>query len=368
MITLLNNSKNKTLLRFIIIALIMLLSMSVLSQSVYADNASAEPTVAENPEHPLDPGFDKPNWEGTGMSYTEWWRSVYDDLKEQDGPLMAFCWGVVTTVAGANPDFSLATVGADIYRFSSYSGKWITGNNNSTLIHAGKNMYQSMSTVGLALIFLYFLIEILDEVQADNFNVEHLIKKLITLAVAIIVVLNGAQIFDYISQLGDALISDAVDTAAVGSAVNPRVKELGETLLGAETENGFVSAFKRNLYALGLIAENIIPWLITIVALLIIYLISFSRFIEFLVRFAFAPIGMAPLVSGGAKSAGMRYIKKFASCVIQGAVCVLAIGSVSIIQSLANEVNSILAGILLPLTLIGFVTKSQRIADDIVGV
>lgn len=285
------------------------------------------------------------------------------------GTFGGICWDVVSTTAGCNPHFNLTSIAGSIYKVASYSGKFEYGNltGDSSLIGAGQNMYNYMKVVGMCLIFLYFLIDLLDEVQADSFTIERLIKHLLTLTIAIVVLNIGGEIFNYICQLGDALIEDSKVSALNGEM--GEMDDIYNSLIGtAPDKGGAIFGLKLFIKAIGLLAEHVIPFLITFVAYLIAYLISFSRFIEILVRFAFAPIGMAQLVSGGAKGPGMRYIKKFASCVLQGAVCVLAFGTVSIIQSATTLVGAFFTSVLVPITLIGFLLKTSRIADDICGV
>lgn len=296
------------------------------------------------------------------------WESMRNEIEDKCGVFGALAWDVGTAAAGYNPNFNLMTIAGDIYKISSYSGSWALGGTRYSvnLIDAGKAMYEVMKVVGLALIFLYFLIEILDEVQSDHFNIEHLIKKLLTLTIALIVLNQGADIFNYICQLGDALINDVHGTA--DDRAPGDVQVLYQTLIHAGDSGGIFSALIAFITCVGIICDNAIPFLFTLVAYLIAYLTSFSRFIEILVRFTFAPVGCASLVSGGSKGPGMRYIKKFASCVLQGAVAVMAFGCVSIITQASNELNEVFSGILLPLTLIGFISKVGRIADDIVGV
>ena len=292
------------------------------------------------------------------------WQAFRDSLEVD---LLKVAWDIGSTAAGGNPNFSLTGIAKQIYRIP--TGKWINFSGKSySMVDAAVAMYDVFKIIGIALILLYFLIEILDEVQADNFNFEHLIKKLITLVIAILVIMNGPTILRTVCDLGDSLLDDAEQAAAVGNQTNPYIDQLKDSLNDAQNEGGLLSYVKAALAGLGIIVDNLLPYLLYFVVLLVAFLISFSRFIEILVRFAFAPVGMAPLVSGGSKSAGYRYIKKFAAVLLQGAVCVLAFGAANVVIGYSNEVASFFAKILVPLTLIGFILKSQRIAEDIVGV
>lgn len=300
------------------------------------------------------------------------WQTYRDDIYDEYGDWGGVMWDIASTAKGCNPHFNLTTVAKSIYKFSTYEGKWtinaaIGGTSTSTtLIESCVLMYEGVAVIGIALIFLYFLIDLLDEVQADNFTIERLIKKLITLTVAIVVVNIGGNILATICEFSDALIDDLSGVVALGSMQS--MEDLYKGLIGLHQDAGFLSQIIIFLDMLAIIVENLIPYLLTYVLFLIVYLLSFSRFVEIVVRFVMAPIGIAQLVSGGAKGPGMRYIKKFASCALQGAVCIVAYGSQQVIQNNADEVNSIFIAIILPLTILGFLLKSGKIADDIVGV
>lgn len=293
------------------------------------------------------------------------WLSYRNQIESKINGFAASCWDVATTAGNCNPHFNFSTIAGTIYKFSTYDGKWLDGGGTS-IIAAGKAMYESMSVVGICLIFLFFLIDLLDEVQADSFTIEHLIKKLLTLTVAIVVLDMGGEIFDYLCQLGDALINDASKAASAGNQV--KLDTLFNQLIKVGEQSGLLSSILAALACVGILLENIVPYILMLVAVIIAYLVGFGRFIEVLVRFAFAPIGMAQLVSGGAKGPGMRYIKKFASVVLQGAVCTLAFGCVTILTNASSGLNAVLSMLLVPITLIGFLLKVGRIADDICGV
>ena len=90
-------------------------------------------------------------------------------------------------------------------------------------------------------------------------------------------------------------------------------------------------------------------------------------------RIMFAPIGVANMFSSGGQHAqGVIYMKKFASISIQGAVMLGVIVASQYVR-LAGSTGgtgdaSLFTAILLPLAVIGLITKSKSLSDDIVGV
>lgn len=309
---------------------------------------------------------------GTGKTFQEYKDSLIS-AGGGAGSTYGFIYDILCVISGCHPDFSFSAMAGSLYKFASFQGDLgefvenITGKRETfTLLSAAQAMYRAFKVAGIALILLYFLIEIMDEVQADNFNVEHLVKKLISLAIAILVMQQGDKILGLIVELGDALIDDANQVAQAGKEeLYTHYEMLYE---GLTSDDGLFSIIKAFLFAIGVLLENLVAYLLMLVAWIIAYLTAYSRFIEILVRFAFAPLGIAQLVSGGSKGPGMRYIKKFAACCLQGAICVLAFGVVDIIQDHSNDIAGMLGQFILPITLIGFLFRTKQIAEDVVGV
>lgn len=292
------------------------------------------------------------------------WQACYDliDKKTEGSTMALIAWEVGTAATGFNPDYNLAAIGKNIYSIAAYDGVAIVPGASVSLISLAEKGYETFRVVGLILIFLYFLIELLDEVQADSFTVEHLIKKLITLAISIIVMQQGAVIFRYITALGEALMEEAQAGGQGGATDLALLKAILKSV-----DSGWLSFLYVTLTAVGIILQNVVSWALMLIVLLIAYLTSFSRLLEFVVRFAFAPIGIAQLVSGGAKGPGMRYIKKFASVILQGAVIVYVLAIIPSVRDAAGELG-MFAQYIVPLTAIGFIMKVRGICDDIVGV
>jgi hypothetical protein len=164
------------------------------------------------------------------------------------------------------------------------------------------------------------------------------------------------------------LVDNAVEISAQMSSESEGFQALADTFLNPYEDEGFFSMIGESLLMAGTILRYLITAALTAVSISIMILMCFGRVFEVMVRFVFAPIGLAQLVSGGARGAGMRYIKKFAACCLSGAICVMAIGATAVMQDMANVQMAGVIALMAPITLIGFATKSQRIAEDIVGV
>jgi hypothetical protein len=281
-------------------------------------------------------------------------------LHSAAGGLGAAVFSIACTAQGVHPTMSIAAVGVQVFSILNM------GDSSNNIVNLGTSVYESFAVIGLLLVILYFIIDVLDEMQADHFTVDHLIKKLITMAVAILVISQGPIIFTNIIKFSEELMYDV--HAAFRKFTLNNNSELQKTYENMMYTDGVFGFLESMADALGLLFDNIVAYILSYVALLFAYLTAFSRFLEIMIRFAMAPIGLAPLVSGGAKGSGMRYLKKFASVCIQGAVCVAALASATVLSSMLTGLSAVIGQVLIPLTLIGFMSKTQGIADDIVGV
>jgi hypothetical protein len=281
------------------------------------------------------------------------------------GDIGAAAYNFVAIATGVHPTLSVGGIVSSLVRVDQDQVAY-QGGGRGSIVDLAKSVYEVLKIVGVLLMLLYLLIDVLDEVQTDHFTVEHLIKKLISFAVALLVLQYGADILANIVYFGNELADDVNVAWATGNTLTGQMGALYASLV--QTDLGIFETIGVLMQCLGVIADNIVGYLLSFLSVLFVWLTCFSRFIEILIRFSLAPIGMAPLVSGGAKGAGMRYIKKFASVVIQGAVIVTAVRAAAAISSYSSGVNAVIMPILMPLTLIGFLSKVPAIADDVVGV
>lgn len=343
------SDKRDKLKKALIILFVVLTAMSLLS--VFAQNASAgSPASGYNPLENYD--------------------DYYDDMEEKSS-LIAFAYSIVCIIEQSHPDYNMVNLTSKVVRLDKYKlgGTPILGEGG-----AMSTAYDVMLPIGMALLVLYFLIEILSDTTMDNFNTEHFVKKLLVLAVCAIVIIEGPNILAGLSGFGDAMLEDT--SAAISEALGDGnyTKSWAIYDRAFSDDDGIFSTISLALYAIGVILDNLVFYLLMLVVIMVIYFTALGRALELVIRFLFAPLGIAPLVCGNspARSAGIRYIKQFASLCLQGAVLVGAVGGAIIIkESLAGADGfggNPLIDILLPLTLLGLVSRTRHISDDIIGV
>lgn len=359
--------KNKRLLLFSVIVAI-LLSVAVFESLGVTAFALSEEEAGES--------YDKQRYktDGTPLAEDEMYYFRYLYLKDNlpCGSIAAFAYEMAATIDGTHPELSAMAIAKGSVRlgmFKSADGTPLLEGGSSILSLA----YDVVKPVGMALLLLFFLIEVLSDSTSDNFNTEHLMKKLISLAICAIVIIEGPNILGVLVQFGDQMLEVAEDAIAAASASGGLAKEVWIDLV-MEDDGGLFSFFFVLGRAIGSIFGNLIYWILTMAAIVVICFTAFGRVLELSVRYIFAPLGLASIISGNApaRSAGMRYLKQFASLCLQGAVIVAAVGAAGIIKASIDADESFIMGtfafILIPLTLIGFITRSGRVTDDIIGV
>ena len=310
-------------------------------------------------------------------------NNIYEDtsnyIEEHVGAFSAWAWDTILIAFNAHPSFSFAGIATSLYSFSQFNGAFAglqttfasvfgSGNANEEIRLAdfAELFYNVFRVIGVALVLLYFVVELLDIAQADQLTVESFMKRFVTLAVAIIFMYLGSSVFRLLMVLGDQLLHVVEKADGASRFADPELRKVFAEIVSVG--NGFFSYVVSVFVSLGQIMKQIVPCLFYLVAIIIAYFKSFSRFMEVLVRYAFAPIGCAPLAMGGMRSSGIRYIKKFAAVCLEGAVCAASIWASAILMDNLDIGNAVMGRVIIPLTLIGLLTRSGRISEEIVGV
>lgn len=230
-------------------------------------------------------------------------------------------------------------------------------------------LYSAISIIGFILVFLYFLIEIVEEyLQKDGFTYETFTRFCLKTIFAFLLIRNGMEIFTFVIDLGSSIFSSISNTTSFG--------EFGNSLSGmyAFTKSNcpiteYLDIGNAFFAALGDILYNIIPYAVVSVVKVLLVFTLYARLLEIVVRVAFAPIGMSDIFTNGRNSAGWVYLKKFIAAVLQGA-CVAGIFMSYgwIVAFIRGTVNGYIGTIVITLVLFLVANKAQQLARDIVGV
>lgn len=230
-----------------------------------------------------------------------------------------------------------------------------------TMNHIYGDILDSIAGIGLALMCLYAAIDTIEKIENENFTIDHMIKLFIKLMVGFLILSNLKPIIDGGLALSNALM----DTIA--NSIPDSVSSLFNKWYDRCKDGNF---FKQ----IGNLVALLIPWVFSYISIIVVYFICFARFIEFFVRAALAPIGMANIIGKGLDAPGWRYFKKLLAVGLQGSVIVTILyisavvkGNIDSLNPL-NALSEFVGVIVVSIVTVALVLKSQSWANDLVGV
>lgn len=246
---------------------------------------------------------------------------------------------------------------------------------NSNIETAQKRLWESITAVynvlkpvGYMFCVLYFLIDMIDRTTKEQMNPEHFLRQFIKLLVAIMLIDYGLTFFESFMSLSNAFL-DSIKNANVGQSYSGPSTDALSKFAGDINDEG--TSIGKSFLALQFMAINVIPWLGTKVAQIIIMIICWSRLIELGARMCFAPIGMADVFTNGFNGSGFRYMKKIFAVALQGVFIFVILKMIGGMLSGVNLSSSAFVGvtqIVIMFTEIGLIKRAQSLANDLLGV
>ena len=178
----------------------------------------------------------------------------------------------------------------------------------------------------------------------------------IKLVAGILLINNALTVLETLLNFGTAIIADMQTSiqSSASSIDNPYIDEV----------NSMGSGFEDNINAAFMLIKLFFPYILNLIIQLVIMVVCFSRMMELVVRGAFAPIGMADIFAEGARANGVRYLRKYVSIALQGAVIV---GIARTMNMLNLDSGSITSAIILGFATVMIIIKSQGLCDDLCG-
>ncbi len=236
-----------------------------------------------------------------------------------------------------------------------------------------ESLYNALKTIGIALMTTYFLMELMDKVTREQFDVETLIRMLIKFIIAKTLIMdNGITILKAFLQIGNGMAA-TVSVAGAPAGVETFLHEIVKII---QTNNMVMDV------VMGIVA--VIPWLISKLVGLVIRAICYGRLIDIVVRGGFAPIGCCAIVQEGFSGHGIRYLKKYFGSILQGAVImgilfVCSSVNAAVLNAMFDSTSATMTGIggalamIVEALVVGFteimcIVKSGQIANEVAGV
>lgn len=181
-----------------------------------------------------------------------------------------------------------------------------------------EDLYNAVMSAAMMLMFIYFLIAVVDKMTSENFTWEQLWKQMAMLLAAKLVIEHGLEIMTLMSKVGVELVNivnqHGLDDFKGGLDANAVI-------------NTFEGKFKGIFKILGdlvLFMYIIFPWLLSWIMGMCVKIICYTRLIEIYVRACFAPLALSDFFKNGFQGNGWRYLKSFFAICLQGGI-ILAI-------------------------------------------
>ena len=257
------------------------------------------------------------------------------------------------------------------------------------------NVYRNFSLpVAIGLMVIYFLIS-LGERQIElgsEITIQTLVKPLMGFILGITILLGGSSggkdanamiaIMNWNQGLTNSVVSlvgidedNAVeDKEALVVQINEITKpNFAKVEINAEGEQEIVLDEKYKLLEgldifIGMGINAIIMWAIGIGVQIILY----GRLFEIYIRLALAPLAMSDMFVKGKESTGFRYIKDFASLLIQGVLIILVFHIFSLVPldnigSNLGIIEKITARSAMYIALWGLLSRTRSISKSLLG-
>ena len=233
--------------------------------------------------------------------------------------------------------------------------------------NAGESIYKTLLPVGLILVVVYFLLELFEKVLQDSFSAEHLAKSFIKLALMLLFLMNGYELITAAMDIVSAMFNTLMDPSVFKETVSPMcyIEMVSDSKTGAVL--GMISVIIQ-------MALLLFPYLIMLLAKLVVRIIIWVRIMNIVIYTMFAPIGMADMVKG-TESSGFRYFKKLISFSLQGVIIYgittgYKLVSNIIIKTSVNSLNGLygfISTMVLAFVVITLMFRSANLASEVMG-
>lgn len=168
--------------------------------------------------------------------------------------------------------------------------------------------------IAVGITTLLYFIDLSAKVTEKNFSIEQFFKSTLRYVTSYIFIINSNTIVGYLMDLGAAV---ADGTAEISMGDTFFYESAAKTML----ING-ISKMKVT-EVLGYIVTSLLPWILSMIAEIMLQIIMISRILEIVVMTTLAPIAISDIYKEGTSSQGVMYMKKMFALGLQVAVIIL---------------------------------------------
>lgn len=226
--------------------------------------------------------------------------------------------------------------------------------------------------IATALVLIYFIVNIIERVTQQNFDLEYVIKSLLKLFVGLYLIQNGLTLMTTIYSLSFSFLNEVVSNNIAEANLKMTAQTAFKQLTGeAWNQTESWGTLKTIGHAWDYITV-FIPWICLNVLKIVIRFVCYTRLIEFYIKTATAPIALSDFFTEGMHSNGWKFIKGYIAIALQAGVIML---SVVIFNAIAAGIYTsgdgwwafIIKYFALGFATVGVMLKSLSLTKEIVG-
>lgn len=189
-----------------------------------------------------------------------------------------------------------------------------------------KELYNLILIIGVALLSVYFLIDIIQRQTENRLTLEILLQRMAVFFVGLFILNNGYEIFNELIKIGNAFFNSVFRLcnpaqAAKADKIVEAIKEYNHSFGG--------NKLTANIYRfiqLGMIV--FIMWLLNFIMDAVVWLICLQRNLSLWVTVVVGAVALADVVAGNGNmnsNLGLKYMKKVFALASQGAIIVIIV-------------------------------------------
>lgn len=247
------------------------------------------------------------------------------------------------------------------------------GKYGSAFNMASRLYSNAIMPVAVMLMFIYFMLAMVDKLSQENFQWDQLFRTMAMLLASKYLIEHGFEILKLLSDIGLAFAAKIQSWSGYVGDTSEEIAEAATLIESFREGLGLDGVFTSWLGDLLMFIFLFIPWLGSWVMRLCISIICYTRVIEIYVRATFAPIALADFFHSGMQGTGWRFLKSFMAVCFQGALMLViaVIFSELMVQIIADDQNLftfIGAYLAFAASAVMLMFKSLALTKEIVGV
>ena len=199
-----------------------------------------------------------------------------------------------------------------------------------------REIYETgVQPVAVMLLFIYFMLAVVDKLSSENFTWEQLWRQMAMLLGAKFLIDHGFDIMEILFNIG-VNFAYSVNESGAAEAIDTGMTAT-EMLSQFQTSLGLDKGILKILAPVIMFMYLLIPWIFSFILGMAVKIVCYTRVVEIYLRAAFAPIALSDFFHSGFQGTGWRFLKSFFACCLQGAF-ILAIAVIySILMNSAFE-------------------------------